>query len=141
MQRDCRSRIEDEKRGVQRTIAFSASTMAADNNDWIIDSGATKHLTPNRQILQNYRSVESNTEVLFVNGQQSNAEGQGDVELQVKTPFGIKLATLHNVLHVPEATASLFSTRQAMNHGSEVKFSNNRCQVTLVGDCLRWTDR
>ena len=133
MQRDCRSRIEDEKRGVQRTIAFSASTMAADNNDWIIDSGATKHLTPNRQILQNYRSVESNTEVLFVNGQQSNAEGQGDVELQVKTPFGIKLATLHNVLHVPEATASLFSTRQAMNHGSEVKFSNNRCQVTLNG--------
>ena len=133
MQRDCRSRIEDEKRGVQRTIAFSASTMAADNNDWIIDSGATRHLTPNRQILQDYRSVESNTEVLFVNGQQSNAEGQGNVELQVKTPFGIKLVTLYNVLHVPEATASLFSTRQAMNHGSEVMFSNNRCQVTRNG--------
>ena len=133
MQRDCRSRIEDEKRGIQRTIAFSASTVAADSNDWIIDSGATKHLTPNGQLLYNYRSVDPNTAVLFVNGQQAKAAGQGDLSLEVKTPSGTKTVRLLNVLHVPEATASLFSARQAMEGGFEVMFSNNRCQVTRGG--------
>ena len=114
MQRDCRNCIEDEKRGIQRTIAFSASTVAADGNDWIIDSGATRHLTPNGHLLYKYRSVEPNTAVLFVNGQQAKAAGQAGLSLEVMTTSGTKTVLLLYVLHVQEATASLFSARQAM---------------------------
>lgn len=116
MQRDCRQRAADEadkKKGLgrQRTIAFGGSSVAANIEDWVIDSGASKHLTPEKQHLYNYRSLAPNTSVIFVNGQEARAVGQGEVRLQVTTPSGTQQVELKNVLHVPEATVSLFSTR------------------------------
>jgi len=90
-------------------------------------------LTPDRQHLLNYRSVAPNTAVTFVNGQQVAALGQGDVLLQVKTPSGTSEVKLMNVLHVPEATVNLFSTRQAMNSGAQITLRSNRCIVSHNG--------
>ena len=77
--------------------------------------------------------MEPNTAVLFVNSQQAKAARQGDLSLEVTTPSGTKTVLLLNVLHVPEATASLFSATQAMEDGFEVISRNNRCQVTRNG--------
>ena len=71
--------------------------------------------------------------MLIVNGQQAKAAGQGDLSLEVTTPSGTKTVLLLNVLHVPEATTSLFSATQAMEDGFEVMFRNNRCQMTCNG--------
>lgn len=116
MRRYCRQRAADEadkKRGLgrQRTIAFGGSSVAANIEDWVIDSGASKHLTPEKQHLYNYRNVAPNTSVIFVNGQEARAVGQGEVKLQVTTPSGTQQIKVKNVVHVPEATVSLFSTR------------------------------
>ena len=43
------------------------------------------HLTFNREKITNFRSVAPNTFVTFVNGHQSEALGQGDVEPQAET--------------------------------------------------------
>lgn len=80
-------------------------------------------MTPDRQLFLNYRSVAPNTAVTFVNGQQAAALGEGDVELTVKLNNGVQSILLKNVLHVPEATVNLISTRQAIVGG---------CQVTLL---------
>ena len=128
---ECRSRIKDQQ-GI-RTVAYGASAMGAYSDDWVIDSGASKHLTPDRQHLCNYRSVAPNTAVTFINGYQAAAVGQGEVILHVKTASGSSQVTLQEVLHVPEATVNLFSTRQAMNSGGQVTFSDNRCSVSTNG--------
>ena len=138
MQRYCRQRAADEaanKRdsGRQRTIAFGVTSVGVNIDDWVIDSGASRHLTPESQHLQNYRSVAPNTSVIFVNGQQARAVGQGEVILKVKIPGGTQQVELKNVLHVPEATVSLFSTRQATAGGAEVSFRNDRCTVLHQG--------
>ena len=93
-----------------RTVAYGASAVGASSSDWVIDSGASKHLTPHRQHLRNYRSVEPNSAVTFVNGHQAAAVGQGEVMLRVQTASRCTDVTLQAVLHVPEATVNLFST-------------------------------
>ena len=45
---------------------------------------------------------------------QSAVAGQGEVLLHVKAASSRSAGGLASVLHVPEATASLFSTQQAM---------------------------
>ncbi|DBA85843.1 TPA: hypothetical protein ACH3X1_005391 [Trebouxia sp. C0004] len=46
---------------------------------------------------------------------------------QQQTASGCTDVTLQAVLHVPEATVNLFSTRQAMNNGTQLTFRDNRC--------------
>ena len=112
-----------------RTVAYGASAVGASNDDWVIDSGASKHLTPHSQHLRNYRSMAPNSAVTFVSGHQAAAVGQGQVILCVQTASGCTDVTLKAVLHVPEATVNLFSTRQAMNNGAQITFRDNRCFV------------
>ncbi len=130
-QADCRNRVKDQQKSTKRTVAFTASTAEACRNELVIDSGASRHLTSSRQQLRDYRSVEPSTTVTFVNGQQAEALGQGEVVLQVQTSQGTSEVTLRNVLHVPEATINLFSTRQATNSGAVITFMNNGCSVSL----------
>ncbi len=108
MESECRTRKQDQQ-GI-RTVAYGASAVGASSSDWVIDSGASKHLTPHRQHLRNYRSVEPNSAVTFVNGHQAAAVGQGEVMLRVQTASRCTDVTLQAVLHVPEATVNLFST-------------------------------
>lgn len=74
---DCRQRIRDEQErgGTHRTVAFGASVTNKRNGEWIMDSGASRHLTFDKSHLCNYRSVEPGTTVTFVNGQQARALG------------------------------------------------------------------
>jgi len=128
MESECRTRKQDQQ-GI-RTVAYGASAIGASNEDWVIDSGAFKHLTPHRQDLRNYRSVAPNSAVTFANGHQAAAVGQGEVMLRVQTTSGCTDVTLQAVLHVTEATVNLFSIRQAMNNGAQVTFRHNKCFVS-----------
>jgi len=60
MESECRTRKRDQQ-GI-RTVAYGASAVGPYSDDWVIDSGASKHLTPHRQHLRNYRSVRPNTQ-------------------------------------------------------------------------------
>ena len=128
MESECRTRKQDQQ-GI-RTVAYGASAVGASSDDWVIDSGASKHLTPHRQHLRNYRNVAPNSAVTFFNGHQAAAVGQGEVILRVQTASGCTDVTLGAVLQVPEATVNLFSTRQAMNSGARITFRDNRCFVS-----------
>ena len=124
---DCRHRIRDEQaKGTSRVVAFGVST-GSRSNEWILDSGASRHLTFDKHQLRNYRSVEADTIVTFVNGQQGKAVGQGEVLLQSSTTQ----VELHNVLHVPEATVNLFSVKTAVDNGAQISFERGKCHVYM----------
>ena len=133
MQADCRERAAYQQRDNQFTVAFGASLQQIMSKEWIIDSGASRHLTFDKQQLHSYRSIAPGTAITFVNGQQAEAVGEGEVHLQVKTTRGTVRAVLQKVLHVPEARVNLFSTRQATDSGAQVLFSSNKCFVSING--------
>ena len=85
-----------------------------------------------KQDQQGIRTVAygASAAVTFVNGHQAAAVGHGEVILRVQTASGCTDNTLRAVLHVPEATVNLFSTRQAMNSGAQITFRDNICFVS-----------
>ena len=64
----------------------------------------------------------------FVNGQQGEALGQGEIVLQTST--GMQLELL-NVLYVPEATVNLFSVKRAVDSGAQIIFEEGKCHVYM----------
>ena len=134
----CRVRIEDEKKR-RNTVAFMATTgEPAVNGEWIMDSGASSHLSYDKGSMSNFRALESRTTVTFANGQQAKATGIGTVLLNTKVSGYTGTVQLLNVLYVPEARANLFSIKQAANSGASITFQQDKCVVTKDG--ITWVE-
>ena len=118
-------------------LAFSATTMEQTaSGQWVLDSGASKHITFSNQKLQHYRSLhpETATVVTFGNNHQAKAVGVGDFVLRTQAQQNI---LLRNVLHVPEASANFFSIRTATEAGAQVIFQGDSCYIKK-DDKLGW---
>jgi transposase InsO family protein len=132
---ECRKRIRDEaqhKSGGNRGVALTACTCTHGNaeldlEEWIIDSGASRHITFCKDILLDSRPLDQDVYITFGNGATVQAESVGTVQLKTKDGPPI---TLSNVLCVPGATVNLFSVEQATCIGAVIKFKNGRCKVT-----------
>ena len=72
------------------------------DDSWIIDSGATDHMTSKSQLFNTYTPSPSNKKIVVVNGSLVTVAGFGDIYI---TPTLI----LKNVLHVPKLSVNLVS--------------------------------
>ena len=132
---ECRKRIRDEAAAAKKSsgshsevgmAAFDVSKLS--NSDWVLDSGASRHITGNKEQLIKSRSAGDLT-ITFGNGGQGKATAVGDVVLMEQCASGDKLV-LHNVLHVPEAkTANLLSISAAQQAGATFVFNSKGCMV------------
>ena len=137
---ECRTRIAQEqqqqlqpKQQIQQTprhnqaervyTALTSSAMATGNRTFIIDSGASKHISCAKDCMSNYRAIDHPTSVIFGDGVKLPAIGTGDIGL---ADHGI---LLKDVLHVPKAAAMLFSVSQATASGAEISFKGDFCTI------------
>ena len=74
-------------------------------NSWVIDSGATGHMTHSPNIFSTYFSCSSNRKIATADGSLTTVAGIGDVKI---SPSLI----LKNVLHVPRLTMNLISIQK-----------------------------
>ncbi len=51
----------------------------ATSNLWVMDLGASRHITFDKQKLQHFKSLQSEVVVTFGNNQSAKAMGTGDV--------------------------------------------------------------
>ena len=72
---------------------------------WLLDSGATFHVTSNIEWFSNYSAGANNT-VQLGNGQECATTGIGEVLIQLPNDNNI---ILHQVWHVPALKRSLLS--------------------------------
>jgi hypothetical protein len=90
-----------------------------------LDTGASRHLTPDGNILFHRRPLPEPITITFGNGATGTATEAGDVLLH--TPEATFLLT--EVLHVPEATEQLISVRHATKRGLAFKFCADHCEI------------
>ena len=69
---------------------------------WILDSGATDHITPNLNVFETYEPLETTKQITMANGTLVPIQGQGKVNL------GPKLS-IKQVLHIPNLSTNLIS--------------------------------
>lgn len=110
-------------------IAFTATSAANTVNDeWILDTGATRHITPHKQLLTHLRPAPDAVTVTFGNGSTGEATLIGDAYLQPSP--NSPLIKLTDVLYIPNAADNLLSVSQATKRGFNFSFTKTKCQIS-----------
>lgn len=98
-----------------------------DGNLWVLDSGASHHMTSHQEILQNLETGNFG-EVKLVHGKVTKVTGKGSVIRKTAKSCGGKSIQLTEVLLVKELDGNLLSVKQMDMKGMCVQFKN--CDVS-----------
>eukprot|EP00794_Sanderia_malayensis_P020790 gene20790-22828_t len=112
------------------TIASASEIKAKDKSVWIIDSGATKHMSPRKEFFKKYVQFKVPETVLLGNGAVCDALGIGTVIVSRVCDGKRKQFTLSNVLYVPQLVNNFFSVTAATKMGCTVEFTGKHCKIT-----------
>ncbi|KAG3192209.1 hypothetical protein PC128_g10620 [Phytophthora cactorum] len=93
---------------------------------WLIDSGATAHMTPHRNDLFEYEDLEENIEVTIADGKKIRVVGTGSVRLMGIDGKRIKMV---EVLHIPGLDRRLLSVGKLAERGMSVELQQNSCVI------------
>ena len=157
IKRNCRIRIAEEKkaksgrtehsqkanRAVLRdpsvsdddgdALIVSHALAARATNNWIVDSGATCHMTNDEEQFSDFRRFDKPKQVALGDGRELEAVGQGTVYLTVNLPKGKTCQRkLHDVLYVPRLSYSLLSVSKVTDAGKTTEFDDVHCRI--IGD-------
>jgi hypothetical protein len=98
----------DKSEGVGATMHQVYSVMArAGPEEWILDSGASAHMTGIKSLLKDYNEVAMTT-VTVANGAILPAKGVGNISFQTEHGY----VTFTGILHVPGLDRNLISVPQ-----------------------------
>ncbi|CAI6004254.1 unnamed protein product [Closterium sp. NIES-65] len=112
-----------------REFIFVASGTTVGGVDaWILDTGATQHMTASATLLNNVTTVAPVRRVMFGNRDTLDVTGQGDLRLMVDGgPLTIK-----NVLVVPGLGANLLSVSQFTRKGMRVNIEGTTMALSTA---------
>ena len=85
---------------------------------WLVDSGASNHMTNSSDNLSNVRTYHGATNIQIANGTQLPIHAIGDINSSVK-----------NVFVSPEFSTSIISVGQLVDNNYDVRFSRDGCIV------------
>lgn len=95
------------------------------HESWILDSGATEHMSWKLDSFVNYTPLNPPRKVIFGNNDPRQGLGFGDVLVYSNTGNGYKQLWLKNVLYVPELRRKLISIASATDQGSKGEIGRN----------------
>ena len=96
------------------------------SNDWIIDSGASFHVSPNCEWFSTYNAGRTGR-VMLGNGLACDIVGVGDVQVRFNNGSTF---TLHDVRHVPLLTKNLVSAGQLDDAGYTCMFGDSSWKIS-----------
>ena len=98
-------------------------------NHWVIDSGASLHMTCDKSVLTDVRESKIKS-IAVANKPKLIVKGEGAVQLPCKGKF-----MLTKVLYVPNLTANLLSVRSLNRSGFKVIFEHDSCRIMTSEGC------
>jgi len=103
------------------------SLYAAARSRWMVDSGATHHITPHRSDFISYTPAKG---AVSLGGHAEIAQiGTGTVAIR---PSGSdKIIHLLNVMHVPDAGARYFSVSALIQKGGQIAFKDRKLTISI----------
>ncbi|PHT96293.1 hypothetical protein BC332_34781 [Capsicum chinense] len=98
---------------------------------WIVDSGATHHMTPFIDILVDFDETIKGS-VVVADERKTSVEGKGNVVLKLAEKYGNKNLKLNDVSFVPNLDCNLLSVKQLDKRGFKCVFQN--CVANIFKD-------
>lgn len=93
---------------------------------WYIDSGASSHMSGNRNIFTNFFEKRANSKVYIADNTELECAGSGDIEVELMTG---ESTTISNVTYVKNMTANLLSVNTMVKKGFTVIFKEDGCKI------------
>jgi transposase InsO family protein len=98
-------------------------------SNWIIDTGATRHVARDRAGFVDYRKIPAGTHVVYMgNGSYEEALGVSSYQLHLRTG---RTLLLHDVLYVPGVLYNLLSVFTLLQLGYDFHLSLNGLDILL----------
>ncbi|KAL7372982.1 hypothetical protein ABVT39_025155 [Epinephelus coioides] len=98
--------------------------------EWLIDSGASKHMTSHKECLQDYQHFSEPQSVKLGDGRVVDALGLGYIKLRMTFKVSdVKTVTMYDVLYVPKLSENLFSVGAGTRKGNTVQFKESHCYI------------
>lgn len=89
----------------------SVSTLAntdKQTSKWVIDSGATDHMSGNSRLFTDLKMYEHDQAVILADGSQSNVQGTGNINISPPLKSALFIPSLsYNLLSVSQLTKSM----------------------------------
>uniref|UniRef100_A0A7N2MUY1 Retrovirus-related Pol polyprotein from transposon TNT 1-94 n=1 Tax=Quercus lobata TaxID=97700 RepID=A0A7N2MUY1_QUELO len=119
---------EDDSANAVTEEVHDALLLAVDSplDDWVLDSGASFHTTPHREIIQNYVAGDFG-KVYLADGLALDVVGMGDVRILL--PNG-SIWLLEKIRHIPDLRRNLISVGQLDDEGHAILFVGGTWKVT-----------
>lgn len=131
MKKDCfKWKSERGDHQGQALNAGVALIVKHDDNSWIIDSGASHHMTGDKSVLINYKMLARPIPITLGDGHPAEGIGQGSVKLTSRMGGAV---TLQDVLYVPSLSYNLISISRATAAGASVSFQRNEVFIQKSG--------
>ncbi|KXJ73151.1 hypothetical protein RP20_CCG016410 [Aedes albopictus] len=123
-----------EQKVTDRPVCFLAAERSP-TREWIIDSGASHHLTSDRSF---FTQLEAKSDKLYLaNGKVSKIVGVGEGNItgidDVGNPVEVKLK---KVLFVPDLNCNIISVQRVVESKAQVEFCSGKCHVKKDGRAI-----
>lgn len=132
MKRDCPAA---ENRSRNRYSGNDAVFAVGDEKSvsWLIDSGATSHMTPHRSDLIDFKQLKDDIKVTIADGRKLRVEGAGTVKL-----IGLdgRRISMMEVLLIPGLDRRLLSVGKLAERGLSVEFQRASCIIWDKNEAL-----
>lgn len=121
---------KDAKREDAGMVAEEANySCSGTSGGWIIDTGASSHMTYNKSEYAEYRELETPRIIRFAGSQKGYGVGIGTVKIITRVNGEKNETTLNEVLHVPGLRRKLFSLSAAMKRGCRGEFVDDKIVI------------
>lgn len=118
------NRTEQQEEQTLNVQLFTATAMIAKNKDeWLLDSGASHHMTARHDIFTTYEKFDIPTKIELGNDSAIYAEGKGTIRMNLFNQATTGILT--DVLYVPEVSKNLFSVGKAIERGLSLEINQD----------------
>lgn len=109
-------------------VAHSAEAVGmltvSDANEWYIDSGATTHMSPHKQNINERRNSTIN-EIKIASDERLAVEFCGNGNFMIDD----NEITVNDILYVPKMSVNLLSVYGMVKHGNTIIFNSDGCKI------------
>lgn len=109
------------------------------SSSWIIDTGASSHMTYDQDEFVEYEDLADPVEIRFAGSQRGHGIGIGRVKIITNVNGTKREDFLNNVLYVPELRRKLFSLSAATKKGCRGEFIDNKIVIRGPDNTVRLT--
>jgi hypothetical protein len=106
-------------------VYLASSSTHAEHEAWLVDSGASFHMTPHREWFYEYKKYDGGN-VFLGDDSKTRIIGRGKVKLRL---IHGRIRTLPSVLHIPGLAKNLIFVRKMDNAGVKTIFEKENCRM------------